>query len=341
LNTPTLRVLRVSVIVALLMGVSAIANSQQPAKGGYLFTTFKNGAEPGSEQIYFGLSQDGLHWDALNNGNAVLVSDIGEKGVRDSYLLRSHDGKKFFLIATDLAINLNPDWKRARTAGSKSIVIWESDDLVKWSAPRMVKVAPDDAGCTWVPEAIYDDQTGDYMVYWASTTQGDNYTKQRIWSAHTKDFKKFSKPVIYIEKSASVIDTDIIREKDKYYRFSSDARNKTITMEVADRLAGPWTDVPGYSLADMHGSEGPAAFRLPSPDGSRKEGDWCLMLDFVSKGEGYKAFTTTDLASGAFVPDNEIKFPFAIRHGSVLSLSASEYKRVKFAYGAGERRTPN
>jgi len=214
MNTCTLRFLQVPFIVALLAGASAIANSQPPAKGGYLFTTFKNGTQPESEQIYFGLSKDGFHWDALNNGNAVLVSDIGEKGVR-AYLLRSHDGRKFFLIATDLAINLNPDWKRARTAGSKSIVIWDSDDLVKWSAPRMVKVAPDDAGCTWAPEAIYDDQTGDYLVYWASTTRGDNYTKQRIWSAHTKDFKKFSRPVIYIEKSASVIDTDIIRERDK------------------------------------------------------------------------------------------------------------------------------
>jgi len=112
-------------------------------------------------------------------------------------------------------------------------------------------------------------------------------------------------------------------------------------MEVADRLAGPWTDVPGYSLADMHGSEGPAAFRLPSLDGSRKDGDWCLMLDFVSKSEGYKTFTTSDLASGVFAPDNEIKFPFAFRHGSVLSLSAGEYNRVKFAYEIAQHRMPN
>jgi len=54
----------------------------------------------------------------------VLVSQLGEKGVRDPYLLRSQDGQKFYLLATDLSINLNRDWKRAQEAGSKSIVIW-------------------------------------------------------------------------------------------------------------------------------------------------------------------------------------------------------------------------
>jgi hypothetical protein len=45
-----------------------------------------------SEQIYMGVSKDGRHWEALNGGNPVLVSDVGEMGVRDSFLLRSHDG---------------------------------------------------------------------------------------------------------------------------------------------------------------------------------------------------------------------------------------------------------
>ena len=59
--------------------------------------------------------------------------------------MRAREGNRFFLLATDLSINLNHDWKRAVRAGSKSIVIWESDDLVHWSEPRLVKVAADDA----------------------------------------------------------------------------------------------------------------------------------------------------------------------------------------------------
>lgn len=47
----------------------------------YLLVHFTGESENG-EQIYFSVSQDGLHWTDLGNGPAV-ISDIGEKGVRD------------------------------------------------------------------------------------------------------------------------------------------------------------------------------------------------------------------------------------------------------------------
>jgi hypothetical protein len=222
-------------LLALLIPGAAFA-----AEGGFLFVTFDSEKTPMGEQIYFGLSKDGLHWEALNGAKPVLVSTLGEKGVRDPYLLRSHDNTKFYLIATDLSINLNRNWGRAVREGSRSIVIWESPDLVNWSSPRLVKVAADDAGCTWAPEAIYDEESGDYLVFWASTTQRDNFAKQRIWAARTKDFQTFGEPFIYIEKPRHVIDTTIVRENGKYYRFSKDESFKAITMESSDKLMGPW-----------------------------------------------------------------------------------------------------
>ena len=51
--------------------------------------------------------------------------------------------------------------------------------------PRLVKVAPDDAGCTWAPEAIYDEAKQEYLVFWASTTGRDEFAKHRIWGART------------------------------------------------------------------------------------------------------------------------------------------------------------
>jgi hypothetical protein len=311
------------------MGVVSAQSTQPDDNGGYLFVTFKGESTPMTEQIYFGLSTDGVHWEALNDANPVLISDVGEKGVRDSYLLRAHDGKKFFIIATDLSINLNKNWTRATHSGSKSIVVWESDDLVKWSAPWLAKVAADDAGCTWAPEAIYDEQTSDYLVYWASTTQRDNFAKQRIWAAHTTDFKTFSPPEIYVDKAATVYDMDIVRDGNTYYRFSKDSAKNTITMEAADNLAGPWLEISSPSLAATQRYEGPAAFPF-TPQGQGQPETWCLMLD----NGGYKAFTTTDLASGKFTASNETTFPFPFRHGSVLPLSAEEYQRVKFAYAS-------
>lgn len=314
-------------LLALLTATTVVAGD-----GGYLFATFKGEQTPMSEQIYFVTSRDGRQWTALNDSKPVLVSTLGEKGVRDPYLIRAHDGKKFYLIATDLSINLNHDWGRAVRAASKSIVIWESTNLVDWSAPRLVKVAPDDAGCTWAPEAVYDEERKEYLVFWASMTARDKFAKHRIWGAWTKDFVTFSKPFIYIEKPWTLIDTDIVRENGSYYRFSKDEQYKAITMEVSTNLMGPWQDVTNFSLAKIRGYEGPECYQIkPAADG--KPATWCLILDQYSKGTGYQPFVTEDLSSGQFKPGEGFSFPFRLRHGSPLPISATELERLEKAYG--------
>lgn len=324
------KIQKLFLLMALLIPGAASA-----AEGGFLFVTFDSERTPMGEQIYFGLSKDGFEWEALNGAKPVLVSGLGEKGVRDPYLLRSHDGTKFYLIATDLSIHLNKNWGRAVKAGSKSIVVWESEDLVKWSGPRLVKVAPDDAGCTWAPEAVYDEEAGDYLVFWASTTKSDNFSKQRIWAARTKDFQTFGEPFIYLEKPQHVIDTTIVRENGRYYRFSKDETFKAISMECSDKLMGPWKEMPEFSLAKMTGYEGPECFQLESASGD-KPARWCLLLDFYSKGQGYKAFVTENLAEAQFEAHSGVRFPFKFRHGFPLAITTEEYDRLKAAYGNGQ-----
>jgi hypothetical protein len=324
-------------LLLILMALLPVATASAAGGGGFLFVTFKGEATPMTEQIYFALSADGIHWDGLNGSAPVLVSNLGEKGVRDPYILRSHDGKTFYIIATDLSIHLNPNWGRAVTAGSKSLVIWESTDLTHWSQPRLVKVSPDDAGCTWAPEAIYDDTTGDYLVFWASKTGRDKFAKHRIWACRTKDFRTFGAPLIYIDHPGDVIDTDIVRDGGKYYRFSKDEKFKAITMEVSDTLMGPFHDVPGFSLATLKGYEGPECF-LMEPAAPGQPPTWCLLLDFYSHGKGYQAWTTHDLAGGRFTPAPDIQFPFLFRHGAVLPVSEVEFERLKAAYGGATGR---
>lgn len=313
--------------LTLLAGTAAEAGD-----GGFLFVTFKGEETPMSEQIHFVVSHDGRQWSALNGAQPILISALGEKGVRDPYLLRAPDGKKFYLIATDLSIHLNPDWNRATHAGSKSIVIWESTDLVKWSAPRLVKVAPDDAGCTWAPEAVYDEQQKQYLTFWASMTASDHFSKQRIWAAWTRDFVTFSQPFVYIDKPWHVIDTDIVRENGRYYRFTKDEQYKSITMEVSTNLLGPWHDAPNFSLAKLTGYEGPECFPL-KPAAAGQPATWCLILDHYARGAGYKPFVTEDLNGGQFKPGEGFVFPFRLRHGAALPISAAEYDRLEKAYG--------
>ena len=312
----------------------------ESAGAGYLFVTFRGEATPMTEQIYFMVSKNGYDWQALNKGEPVLVSTVGEKGVRDPYIIRSHDNTKFYLIATDLSINLNRDWGRAQNAASQSIVIWESGDLVNWSEPRLVKVAPDNAGCTWAPEAVYDEKRGEYMVFWASKTADDNFSKQRIWAARTKDFRAFGTPFVYIEKPTTVIDTTIIRENGHYYRFTKDEKFKAITLETSRDLMDGWEDVGDFSLAKMTGYEGPTCFMTkPSTDG--KPTRWCLLLDWYSKGRGYQPYDTDNLSKGQFVQETRMNFPFPpVRHGTGMPVTGEEMARLEKKWGRPDEHNP-
>ncbi len=308
------------------------STEMQSEVGGYLFATFRGEATPMTEQIYFLLSEDGNNWQALNGAEPVLVSDLGDKGVRDPFIIRSPNHDKFFMIATDLSIHLtNHDWDRASTRASKSLVIWESTDLVNWSEPRLVKVAPDNAGSAWAPEAVWDEENQTYMAFWASQTSDDNFSKFRIWAARTKDFKTFGEPFIYIEKPTTVIDTTIVNENGTYYRFTKDEKSKAITMETSQHLMSGWQDVEGFTLDKLQGYEGPAAFVYQqAKDGQPAK--WKLLLDQYSKGTGYQTFETDNLSSGKFSAGEKMTFPFhPVRHGTVVSLSKAEYERLKNA----------
>ncbi len=201
-----------------------------PETTDYLFVYFPyTNAGGKDERIYFGISEDGLNFTALNNEKFVLESRLGTHGLRDPFVIRSHEGDKFFLIATDLTVaGLEQDgikypgqgWSENQVKGSQKIMVWESTDLVNWSEQRECKVAPDNAGCTWAPEAYWDDDLQQYVVFWASKTGNDNYSKQRLYYATTSDFYEFSEPQVWIEEAGSVIDTTVIKADGYYYRYT-------------------------------------------------------------------------------------------------------------------------
>ncbi len=296
---------------------------------GYFFTYFTGTSRSDAEQIYFASSKDGLHWNELNENNPVMTSTVGDKGVRDPYILRSPEGDKFYMVATDLRIANGKGWENAGTYGSKSVVIWESNDLVNWSKERLVKVSRDDAGCTWAPEIVFDDKTGEYVMFWASRIGADNFSKFRIYTAKTRDFYTFTEPKLYIDRSNDVIDTTIIKHAGTYYRFSKDEVNKNILIDKCDQLLNKnFTSLPSSSVGSQNGVEGPAIFKF---NGQNK---WCLLLDYYGGG-GYYPMVSTDITSGVFTRLNtsEYKLPSGPRHGTVMQITQSEYDSVMAKWG--------
>lgn len=307
------------------------------SKSNYLFAHFTGESEEG-EQIYFSISRDGLHWTDLNGGEPVLISDIGEKGVRDPFLVRDENAGKFYIIATDLRIASGKGWGQAQYDASRDLILWESDDLVNWSSPWSVTVGVPDAGCVWAPESIYDEARQAHMVFWASMTPKNNgeIAKQKIYRAYTKDFKTFTETELYIQRDNHVIDTDIIRidnttaSKEGYIRFSKDETTKNIRMDFGKTLdKNAFSDVSSPVLDKLFGVEGPICFFIEQSQ------EWCLMVDQFAEGKGYLPLLSSDVASGSFriLSSSEYDLGKTLkRHGGILPITDAEYDLLLSKY---------
>jgi hypothetical protein len=307
----------------------------------YLLVHFTDG-RPDGEQIYFATSKDGLHWQDLNKAQPVLVSDIGDKGVRDPSIVRAAKGDKFYILATDLRIANGKGWHAAVHNASTSLIIYESADLVNWSAPRKVDVAGSipGAGCAWAPEAIYDDASGDYIVYWATTSPLNGIDKARIYYSRTKDFATFTPAALYIDRpgSTNIIDTQIVKMKDRssgyqYYRASGDGQ---ITIEGSNELLGKWTTIGDLRSVGLTGLqvEGPILYKMNNAD------QWALWVDQYKAGKGYLSLVSSNLAAAGnfrILDAGEYSLgKLKKRHGSILNITEAEYQAVRKKYGAAD-----
>lgn len=309
----------------------------QEEKTGYIYAYFRgfvNGSPDEVLSIHLAASKDGLHWVDLNGNYPVLVSNVGTRAVRDPYIVRSPYGDKFYLMATDLNTeeSSSSDWTKWSMQGSKYIIVWESDDLVNWSEPRMVKFADNRMGCAWAPEAIYDEATGEYWVYAAGKYLTKTPVQDTVFLARTRDFRTFTAPEVFVGGDGTPrIDTTMIKAHDgKIYRFTKKA-NSYVDMQVADSLYWTFRDVPGYSTIN---GEGPAIFKM-----NGESTTYCLLIDDYSK---FVPYITNDIASGKFTKA-EAKMPTGSKHGVVLPVTQKEYDAVIAKWGelpASEKGAP-
>ena len=303
----------------------------------YLFVHFRETTTPDGEQVYFGLSRDGFHWEALNEGRPVLWAYYGDRGVRDMTVTRDRATGRFHIFATDLSLSYGMrgkyahSWNEISRNGSKCLAHWQSDDLVHWSEEELVPMG-EDFGCVWAPDIIFDEDEGDYLLHWSSSHRADDYRGKAIWYSRTRDFIRFSKPeMLYGVPGVHVIDSAMYRENGKYYLFVKREKQPAQVVElVSDRITGPFQPVPGFdeSLSGLEAGkyEAPTALRL-------EDGRWCLFLDFYGvrgAGQGYIPFVAESLGSGRFVrSDAEFTFPYRFKHGTVLPITEEEYRRMK------------
>ncbi|MBQ7861071.1 MAG: glycoside hydrolase family 43 protein [Clostridia bacterium] len=291
----------------------------------YLFCYF-TGNDPEQERVHFAVSEDGYNFRALNGNREVITQTLGKKCCRDPFIFRDNEGI-FHIIATDM--KSDEGW-----ANNNSMVVWDSDDLTEWKNERIIDFtqfsSTRDAVRVWAPEVIFDKTRGEYMIYWTHLNRDSNLDTIP-WYAYTKDFSSLTTEpqILYKPKSGlCAIDGDMLEKDGRYYLFVADGEKDGICCVVSDTTSGPFEEPEDrkISLADT-ALEGNCMYF------NEEAGKFILIADQFKSG-GYFMQESEDLVHFTPVDKNLYSLDhLKPRHGSMLSISDEEYKRLVDFYG--------
>ena len=319
----------------LFLSVISVCNSQPPAlaekdKTAYLFVYF-TGNRPADEAIRFAVSSDGYNYFALNDNNPVIDSKIisSSGGVRDPHILRSEDGKTFYMVATDMVSSKGWDSNRA-------MVLLKSTDLINWSS-KVINIqqrftGQEDLKRVWAPQTIYDAEAKKYMIYW-SMKHGEK--NDIIYYAYAnKDFTELEgepKPLFIPRSGDYCIDGDIIRKDSLYHLFCKTGNKQSSGIKSATTTSltsGNWTENDSYLQPTKEDVEGSAIFKMNNSD------TYIMMYDLY-RAHSFQFTKSTDLKNFTII-DQDVKMNFKPRHGTVISITRYELRALIKQWGKPE-----
>lgn len=292
----------------------------------YLFVYF-TGNRIADESIHFAISADGFHYRALNKNQPIVDSKIisSTGGVRDPHILRTQDGRTFYMVATDMVSSKG--WN-----SNRAMVLMKSDDLVHWQS-TVINIQEKFKGNenllrVWAPQTIYDQKAEKYLVYWAMKN-GDGADK--IYYAYANaaftDLETNPKQLFFPSNGKSCIDADIIFKDSVYHLFyKTEGNGDGIKQAVSTSLTdGIWKEKEEYMQQTKEAVEGSSIFKRSNAD------EYILMYDVYKKGR-YQ-FTKSKNLDSFSVIDQEISMDFHPRHGTVMSITRSELKKLTNQWG--------
>lgn len=301
----------------LLLALTLATAGAAHAADAYLFTYFTKNGEDG---LHLAASDDGYHWQKLNGGASYLAPKVGKsKLMRDPCIARGPDGT-YHMVWTS-------GWNE------NNIGYASSKDLVHWSEQKELPVMAHEAGVlnAWAPEIAYDDQRGEFLIFWASTvpgkfTQTDGSSEgkynHRMYSTTTKDFTTFTPTKLFYDPGFSVIDATFVHANGKSWLLVKDeTRNpphKYLQLAAAPNLQGPFGKLAAPITKPGLWVEGPTALQVGA--------DVIVYYDaYTSK--HYGALRSRDLVHWEDVtkqmhfPDEGT--PLRMRHGTAIAVPAA------------------
>jgi beta-xylosidase len=305
-----------ALVLAAALGLAARpATSARAAGGPFLFSYFLDNGQDG---LHFAYSRDGLKWSAVAGGQSFLAPAVGGKLMRDPCITLGPDGVYHMVWTTGW-------W-------NKGIGIAHSKDLVNWSEQAFLPVMADEptAANSWAPEILYDAETKQYVIYWATTIPGRFPATEhagdirssdgvelnhRIFRTTTRDFKSYTKSQVMYDPGFPVIDASILRDGARFVMFLKDETkrpdpHKTIHVAFADHALGPYGPA-SKPISIENWVEGPTAFRVGE--------DVYVLFDAYTR-KRYEGLKSRDLVRWEPITD-QLVTPPGIRHGTVFAVT--------------------
>ncbi|MFI2742762.1 glycoside hydrolase family 43 protein [Zhouia sp. PK063] len=310
-----------------------VKSDEKPVYEAYLFAHMY---QEDYGRLYYSVSLDGLHWQALNHGERVFNDYHGHpsivKGPQGKYYIAGNTGD-----------------------GAPDINIWVSNDLITWTLFAVytpdLKATPHYHNALQrigAPKLFYDKDSGNFMITWHTPHEkGTKEDAEKYWASQrilyvlSKDLKTFQgPPQLLFHWNFGIIDASFRKVGDTYYAIVKDETypslywptGKTIRIARSKSLLGPYS-LPGDPISPNF-REAPTL--IPSPNGKI----WYLYYEQYP-GVSYGLSIANDLegpwyqASGYtfFSSWDKYSLPKHARHGCMITISKKEYDALVEKFG--------
>lgn len=287
--------------------------------------------------LYYSVSRDGLHWQALNRGRPVSTDYHGHASIA-----QGSDGR-YYLVG-----NKGDD--------DPLIRFWVSDDLIRWTPygtyrPDLKAIPghPNALQRIGAPKLFFDRPSARFLLTWHTPNQdGSPADPERYWASQrtlyvlSPDLKAFAAPPRRLfDWDMATIDTVVEPNdggpgycavvKDERYPSYAWTTGKTIRISCAAALTGPYP-LPGPPLSPNF-REAPTLVR--SPD----DRNWLLYYEQYA-GTSYGLSKGLRLAGPWYqvsgnsgVPEwNRYEMVPGARHGAMLAISRAQHDSLLAAF---------
>ena len=340
-----MRMKRLLMPLCLWMGTTAFAQNLQKGDYGYLYCHMSDRGE----YTAYALSRDGYHYEDVIGGDPIFNPEEHariEGGTRDAYITRTHDGKGYLMVTTDMCVRKSKVWD------NYGIDLLRSDDLIHWESvtfdfrkgasifcdPESPDVYQDwsTINRVWAPQIFWDPhyvwkdgKKGGYMIYYSLWNRAEEAYDRMYYSYADESFTRLTKPRLLFDWGYATIDADInYLESDGLYHMliKKEGGKPGIYTATAKHLTGPWSEPVEDDYVDFEGNkkcEGSSAFQLMGDDTWR-----VAYIEYSSRPKHYR-ICKADKFLRNFSEPVDIQGVTGPQHGSFMRLTKKEYKRLQ------------